>query len=115
MADMLWSDPDIRPGWGRSPRGAGYIFGQDITEQFLRTNKMKLICRAHQMMMDGYQWHHDKQVITVFSAPNYCFRSGNKGGILEIDENMNYNLLQFQYAPRRGQPMVGQRQPDYFL
>ena len=115
MADMLWSDPDTRPGWGRSPRGAGYTFGQDITEQFLKTNGMKLICRAHQLTMDGYQWAHDKQVVTVFSAPNYCFRSGNKGAIMEIDDKMGYNFIQFNFAPRRGQPHISRRVPDYFL
>lgn len=93
MADMLWSDPDIRPGWGRSPRGAGYTFGQDITEQFLKANGMKLICRAHQLTMDGYNWAHDKQCVTIFSAPNYCFRSGNKGAIMEIDDKMGYNFI----------------------
>lgn len=115
MADMLWSDPDIRPGWGRSPRGAGYTFGQDISEQFLKTNGIKLICRAHQLMMDGYQWHHDKQVVTVFSAPNYCFRSGNKGAIMEVDDKLGYNFIQFTFAPRKGQPHISKRAPDYFL
>ena len=28
MCDLLWSDPDDRGGWGISPRGAGYTFGQ---------------------------------------------------------------------------------------
>ena len=28
MCDLLWSDPDDRCGWGISPRGAGYTFGQ---------------------------------------------------------------------------------------
>jgi len=32
MCDLLWSDPDEKPGWGVSPRGAGYIFGQDVAE-----------------------------------------------------------------------------------
>ena len=31
MCDLLWSDPDERCGWGISPRGAGYTFGQDIS------------------------------------------------------------------------------------
>lgn len=28
MCDLLWSDPDDRMGWGISPRGAGYTYGQ---------------------------------------------------------------------------------------
>ena len=34
ICDLLWSDPDDRGGWGISPRGAGYTFGQDISETF---------------------------------------------------------------------------------
>lgn len=52
MCDLLWSDPDDRCGWGISPRGAGYTFGQDISEQFNHTNNLKLIARAHQLIMD---------------------------------------------------------------
>ncbi|KAL6203938.1 hypothetical protein ACLB2K_021208 [Fragaria x ananassa] len=58
MCDLLWSDPDDRCGWGISPRGAGYTFGQDISEQFNHTNNLKLIARAHQLVMEGYNWGH---------------------------------------------------------
>lgn len=47
MCDLLWSDPDEITGWGKSPRGAGYTFGQDISEQFNNTNNLKMIARAH--------------------------------------------------------------------
>lgn len=52
MCDLLWSDPDDRTGWGMNPRGAGYTFGQDIAEQFNHTNNLKMIGRAHQLMME---------------------------------------------------------------
>jgi serine/threonine-protein phosphatase 2A catalytic subunit len=51
MCDLLWSDPEDRYGWGISPRGAGYIFGHDISEQFNHTNKLTMIARAHQLVM----------------------------------------------------------------
>ncbi len=76
MCDLLWSDPDDRAGWGISPRGAGYTFGQDISEQFNHTNGLDLIARAHQLVMEGYNWSHDQNVVTIFSAPNYCYRCG---------------------------------------
>ena len=47
MCDLLWSDPDDRCGWGVSPRGAGFTFGADISEQFNHTNSLGLISRAH--------------------------------------------------------------------
>ncbi len=52
MCDLLWSDPDDRAGWGISPRGAGYTFGADISEQFSHANGLKLISRAHQLVME---------------------------------------------------------------
>lgn len=52
MCDLLWSDPDDRPGWGISPRGAGYTFGQDVSEEFNRRNGLSLIARAHQLVME---------------------------------------------------------------
>ena len=115
MCDLLWSDPDDRAGWGISPRGAGYTFGQDISEQFNHTNGLVLISRAHQLVMEGYNWCHEKKVVTIFSAPNYCYRCGNQAGIMELDEHMNQNFLQFDPAPRRGEPHIAKRTPDYFL
>ena len=56
MCDLLWSDPDDRCGWGISPRGAGYTFGQDISEQFNHNNGLSLVARAHQLVMEGYNW-----------------------------------------------------------
>lgn len=92
ICDLLWSDPDDRCGWGISPRGAGYSFGQDISEQFNHANNLKLISRAHQLVMNGYNWSHERNVVTVFSAPNYCYRCGNEAAIMEVDEFMKYTL-----------------------
>uniref|UniRef100_A0A6U5DHY8 protein-serine/threonine phosphatase n=1 Tax=Corethron hystrix TaxID=216773 RepID=A0A6U5DHY8_9STRA len=88
MCDLVWSDPDDRVGWGISPRGAGYTFGQDITEQFTHINGLSFIARAHQLVMEGYQWQHNKSVVTIFSAPNYCYRCGNQAAIMEIDDSV---------------------------
>ena len=52
MCDLLWSDPDDRGGWGISPRGAGYTFGMDISENFNHNNGLTLISRAHQLVME---------------------------------------------------------------
>ncbi|KAK3938786.1 hypothetical protein QBC46DRAFT_365238 [Diplogelasinospora grovesii] len=115
MCDLLWSDPDDRCGWGISPRGAGYTFGQDISEAFNHNNGLTLIARAHQLVMDGYNWSQDRNVVTIFSAPNYCYRCGNQAAIMEIDEHLKYTFLQFDPCPRAGEPMVSRRTPDYFL
>lgn len=92
MCDLLWSDPDDRCGWGISPRGAGYTFGQDISEAFNHNNGLTLVARAHQLVMEGYSWGQDRNVVTIFSAPNYCYRCGNQAAIMEIDEKLSYSL-----------------------
>ena len=61
-------------GWGLSPRGAGYLFGADITKIFAHRNGIDLIARAHQLAMEGYKLMFDRTIVTVWSAPNYCYR-----------------------------------------
>jgi len=73
-----------RYGWGISPRGAGYTFGQDITETFNHDNNLQFIVRAHQLIMEGFQWQHANGVLTLFSAPNYCYRCGNQAAIMQV-------------------------------
>lgn len=99
-----------------SPRGAGYTFGQDITEQFNHQNGLTLIARAHQLVMEGFSWAHDKGLVTIFSAPNYCYRCGNQAAIMEVDDVLNCQFIQFEPAPRRGEehPQEPKRCPDYF-
>ncbi|KAG0379032.1 hypothetical protein BGX24_001954 [Mortierella sp. AD032] len=63
----------------------------------------------------GYNWCQDRNVVTIFSAPNYCYRCGNQAAIMEIDEHLKYTFLQFDPAPRRGEPHVSRHVPDYFL
>jgi len=99
ICDLLWSDPDDRCGWGISPRGAGYSFGQDISEQFNHSNDLKLIARAHQLVMNGYNWSHDRNVITVFSAPNYCDSMGNKGAMIHIENDSKPKFVQYEAVP----------------
>ena len=61
-------------GWGLSPRGAGFLFGADITKNFAHNNAIDLIARAHQLAMEGYKLMFDQTIVTVWSAPNYCYR-----------------------------------------
>lgn len=95
---MLWSDPQDagqRDGWQLSQRGAGYLFGEDLTRTFNHRNGLDFIARAHQVAEKGYNWSHGNQCVTVFSAPNYSYRMGNDAAILELDENMRHDALVF--------------------
>jgi serine/threonine-protein phosphatase 2A catalytic subunit len=115
MCDLLWSDPAEKPGWGISPRGAGYTFGEDISTEFNRRNNLNLISRAHQLVMEGYSLCQDRNVVTIFSAPNYCYRCGNQAAIMELAESNSATYLQFDPAPRAEEPAVTRRTPGYFL
>jgi len=117
LCDTLWSDPHDGKGWDISPRGCGYIWGCDISEKFNHVNGLTLIARAHQLVMEGYNWGHERNVVTIFSAPNYMYRCGNVGGIMELDENLSYTFLPFDAAPRNSDSLKldHRRVPDYFL
>jgi serine/threonine-protein phosphatase 2A catalytic subunit len=117
MCDLMWSDPDDRRGWGISPRGAGYTFGQDISEQFNHNNDINVIARAHQLVMEGYNWCHNGNVVTIFSAPNYCYRCGNKAAIMEVNDILKCNFSQFDPAPRTNGTggTIKKITPEYFL
>ena len=53
--------------------------------------------------------------MTIFSAPNYCYRCGNQAAILEVDEHMRYTFIPFDPAPRDETFTAKPRVPDYFL
>ena len=102
MCDLMWSDPEEMEGWGLSPRGAGYLFGGDVVAKFNELNHIELIARAHQLVMEGYKTMFPVKgakgqqpvdaLVTVWSAPNYCYRCGNVAAIFELDENLDQHF-----------------------
>jgi serine/threonine-protein phosphatase PP1 catalytic subunit len=90
LCDLLWSDPeDGAFGWAQSEaRGVSFTFGADVVEQFLRLHELDLICRGHQVVEDGYQFFAKRQLITVFSAPNYCGEFDNSGAVMAVDAEL---------------------------
>lgn len=55
-------------------------------------NGLTLVARAHQLVMEGFAWSQERNVVTIFSAPNYCYRCGNQAAILEVDDSLKYTL-----------------------
>ena len=116
MCDLLWSDPDDNvKGFSPSPRSAGYVFGPDVTDEFLHKNNLSKIARAHQLTRTGYIHAHKTKVVTIFSAPNYCYRCGNLAAVMDVDENNNVHFSTFENAKDTTDPKVSTACPDYFL
>lgn len=89
LCDLLWSDPhpDVQ-GWGPNDRGVSVSFGPDVVRQFLQKEDMDLVVRAHQVVEDGYEFFGERQLVTIFSAPNYCGEFDNAASVLTIDEHL---------------------------
>ncbi|CAD8127349.1 unnamed protein product [Paramecium sonneborni] len=89
LCDLLWSDPDKDvQGWADNERGVSYVFSQEIVQVFLKKHELDLICRAHQVVEDGYEFFSKRQLVTLFSAPNYCGEFDNAGAMMSIDESL---------------------------
>lgn len=104
LCDLLWSDPDKDvQGWGENDRGVSFTFGSDVVTSFLKKHDLDLICRAHQVKFinffikklllsqvveDGYEFFAKRQLVTLFSAPNYCGEFDNAGAMMSVDETL---------------------------
>ena len=88
MDDVLWSDPDDTISmFVASKRGSGHCFGPEALSIFLDRNRLKCLIRGHQCVDTGVQEDFDGELITVFSASNYCGVTGNRGGVLVINKD----------------------------
>ncbi|GAB7361711.1 hypothetical protein MBLNU230_g1758t1 [Neophaeotheca triangularis] len=118
FCDLVWSDPEEVDTWAVSPRGAGWLFGDKVSSEFNHVNGLSLIARAHQLVNEGYKYHFQNQdVVTVWSAPNYCYRCGNVASIMTLGEDLNPDFKIFSAVPdhRRAVPAGRGRTGEYFL
>ncbi|KAK9724346.1 hypothetical protein RND81_05G066100 [Saponaria officinalis] len=106
LCDLLWSDPsnDIQ-GWGMNDRGVSYTFSPKKVAETLQKLDVDLICRAHQVVEDGYEFFANRRLVTIFSAPNYCGEFNNAGGMMSVDETL---MCSFQILkPAEKRPKLG--------
>lgn len=89
LCDLTWADPDPDvDGWAENDRGVSYVFGEKMVEEFNSKFKLDLICRAHQVVEDGYEFFANKKLVTMFSAPNYCGEFDNCGAMMQVDAKL---------------------------
>uniref|UniRef100_A0A915AYC6 protein-serine/threonine phosphatase n=1 Tax=Parascaris univalens TaxID=6257 RepID=A0A915AYC6_PARUN len=87
--DLLWSDPETGiHGWKPNSRGVSYAFGADVVGAFCYRMDIDLIVRAHQVVLDGYEFFARRKLVTIFSAPHYCGEFDNAAAVLTVDENL---------------------------
>ena len=95
LCDLVWSDPDESLYFDfctNKERGISVCFSKKKVEEFTKENDLDLICRAHQVVEEGFQFFANMKLITVFTAPNYMEEFDNNGGILEVNEDMICSL-----------------------
>ena len=116
LADICWSDPDDSiEAWMHSPRGAGFLFGYKPTKMFCFNNGVRSILRAHQLAIDGFVNHYtDNIIFTIWSAPNYMYRTENVASIMSINQDLSYQFLFFQSERSFSQVPPDIQTPDYF-
>lgn len=96
LNDLLWSDPaDMDQDWESNERGVSYCFGKKVIIDFLTRHDFDLVCRAHMVVEDGYEFFNDRLLVTVFSAPNYCGEFDNWGAVMSVSSNLlcSFELL----------------------
>jgi len=90
LEEILWSDPaESIKGTLPSPRGAGKLFGEDVTSAFLKSLDVKFLIRGHEPAWEGYKISHGGKILTLFSrkgAPYHNFH----GAYLTF--NLSWNL-----------------------
>ncbi|XP_075154956.1 protein phosphatase V [Haematobia irritans] len=115
FCDLVWSDPEEMDYWGQSPRGAGWLFGQLVTKDFMQINNLELICRAHQLVNEGIKYMFDSKLVTVWSAPNYCYRCGNVAAMLNFQTAKDRTARIFVAVPETDRVIPPHNTTPYFL
>eukprot|EP00933_Yihiella_yeosuensis_P005597 TRINITY_DN110141_c0_g1_i1.p1 TRINITY_DN110141_c0_g1~~TRINITY_DN110141_c0_g1_i1.p1 ORF type:complete len:643 (-),score=139.68 TRINITY_DN110141_c0_g1_i1:335-2218(-) len=107
MVDLLWSDPKGKIGYGPSGRMSEgiYLFGPDVSTNFMEYNNLNMVIRSHEVKAKGYRYDHDgqKPVVTVFSAPNYVDKAGNMAAVAVLT-NDGSKLSEPQFIQYTAQP-----------
>jgi len=102
LCDLIWSDPERNvEAWDENDRGVSFTYGESVVNSFLNKYDMDLIVRAHQVVEDGYEFFSRRQLVTLFSAPNYCGEFDNAAAVMTVDESLMCSFQILKPAARR--------------
>lgn len=91
-------------------------YSQSLSKlQFVHINNLKLICRAHQLVHEGYKFMFDEKLVTVWSAPNYCYRCGNIASIMVFKDVNTREPKLFRAVPDSERVIPPRTTTPYFL
>jgi serine/threonine-protein phosphatase PP1 catalytic subunit len=100
LCDLMWADPDPDvTQYMDNERGVSIVFGRDFTIKFLKNMDIDLICRAHQVVEEGYEFFANRGLVTLFSAPNYCGEYDNNGAMMSVEQNLTCSFQIIEPAP----------------
>ncbi|XP_062874381.1 serine/threonine-protein phosphatase with EF-hands 2 [Trichomycterus rosablanca] len=109
ILDLLWSDPITEAGCvPNEVRGGGCYWGPNVTEDFLNKHNMQLIIRSHECKIDGYEFCHNRKVLTIFSASNYYEVGSNRGALVRLGPDLVPYFIQYQANSKTRETSLGQ-------
>jgi hypothetical protein len=76
---------------------------------------VKVIVRAHQLVQQGYRWHFENKLATVWSAPNYCYRLGNSAAIMKLDFSLQEHFIVYKASEQNSRNVNYNNILPYFL